>query len=169
MKNKARIVYRTAYSLILLLSFSVFLYFVIVSVNRLLRYDTSISLDVKNTAETEFPAFTICPQYEEAYKRDILSEYGSDPDKIRKLIFPNNVDIPAKDFFELITFSADEIIESMRVKKGVAEKENPDTSNDVLIFANSSQWISQTYILFGRCYTYAMPDEFIKLKVTYQS
>ena len=168
MKNKARIVYRTAYSLILLFSFSIFLYFVIVSVNRLLRYDTSISLDVKNTAETEFPAFTICPQYEEAYKRDILAEYGSDPDKIRKLIFPNNVDIPAKDFFELITFSADEIIESMRIKVGVEEKDNPD-SNDVLIFANSSLWTSQTYILFGRCYTYAIPDEFIKLKVTYQS
>ena len=166
MKNKARIVYRAFYSIISILSFSVFLFFVIISIQRLLRYETSISLDVKSTAETEFPAFTICPQYEEAYKKDILSQYGSDPGKIRDLIFPKNANMSANDFFEMVTYSVNEIVKSVEIKVSNKEKPGKNSGEDeVPIIIDDSTWISQTYILFGRCYTYAVPDEYVKSKV----
>ena len=166
MKNKARIVYRAFYSIISILSFSVFLFFVIISIQRLLRYETSISLDVKSSAETEFPAFTICPQYEEAYKKDILSQYGSDSAAIRGLNFPKNVNMSANDFFDMVTYSISEIVKSGEIK--VSNKEKPGKKpgeGKIPIIVDDSTWISQTYILFGRCYTYAVPDKYVKSEV----
>ena len=166
MKNKARIVYRAFYSIISISSFSVFLFFVIISIQRLLRYETSISLDVRSTAETEFPAFTICPQYEEAYKKDILSQYGSDPGKIRDLIFPKNVNMSANEFFEMVTYSVSEIVKSGKIKVSNKEKPGENPGEDTIpMIVDDSTWISQTYILFGRCYTYSVPDEYVKSKV----
>ena len=166
MKNKARIVYRTAFSLILIFSFSIFLYLVVISVQRLLRYETSISLDVKSTAETEFPTFTICPTYEDAYKSEILSKYDSDTWKIRNLVFPSNVNMSAIEFFEMVTYSVDEIVTSMKIKIGDNGQVQDDKSkSDIMVYPNATEWINQTYILFGRCYTYTIPDEYIESKV----
>ena len=87
------------------------------SVKRYLRYETTIDLERKSINEVELPAFTVCPQFQGAYKSDILSKYGSDPDTMRELIFPSNVtNMKTIDFFEMVTFTIDEIVEQIIIK-----------------------------------------------------
>ena len=78
-----------------------------------MNFSRTYSLDILSTSESEFPAFTICPDYIVAYKSKILSQYDSNPNSMRKIQFPKNIDMSAKEFFELVTYSLEEILDSM--------------------------------------------------------
>ena len=119
-------------------------------------------LDVLSTGESEFPAFTICPDYDVAYKSNILSQYDSNPDSMRKIQFPKSIDMSAKDFFELVTYSLEEILDSMTIR--VTDKSENNT-NYISVSIESNEWKSRTYLLFGRCYTYKMSTKIRELKV----
>ena len=60
---------------------------------------------------TTFPAFTICPDYANAYKENILAQYSIHKNDFRNsLKFPSNLQMSAKDFVDLITYNLTELV-----------------------------------------------------------
>ena len=47
-------------------------FFLQLSFQRLLRFDTSVILEVKPTQDDTFLAFTVCPSFDAGYKESVL-------------------------------------------------------------------------------------------------
>ena len=76
---------------------------------------------------------------------------------MRKLIFPSNVtNMTAVDFFELVTFNTDEIVEKVEITGGELGKTWPFTSH--IDPTNTSFWTNHSIIDFGRCYSFSLSD-----------
>ena len=108
---------------------------------------------------TEFPVFTICPQYEKGYKKTILMDkYNATVKEIRQLKYPNVAN--TRKFFYEVTYNLTEIVKSVRfittVKsdslrlnihhRGIEASDGQNFSHEE-IFENIN-WIS-----FGQCFT----------------
>ena len=66
-----------------------------------------------------FPALTVCPYFNVAYKRDILQQHGIDVSDLRNSIkFPQNLNISLANFFKEVTYSVEEIMNSIEVGTG---------------------------------------------------
>ena len=73
-----------------------------------------------STQEVTFPGLTICPDYFNAYKREILSQNGLNVKDIWNSIeFPQNLNGSLADFFEEITYDLEEIVYSVEVGTGI--------------------------------------------------
>ena len=88
-----------------------------------------------STAEATFPSITICPDYENAYKRDILAKFRISVDDFRrKLKFPE----PSKEseslgsLFLNVTHDLDEIIAKIIFATG---RKVPNTNFSFFFFA----------------------------------
>ena len=126
-------------------------------------------------AEAEFPAITICPNYEIAYKSDILETYGISAYDIRQLNFPKTKDqnLTSLEFFQKVSHSLTDIISkvSIRFKKKINSKYqlyslyDPNAyigvqngSNVMHVPILEGQWMVQNHFTsFGRCFTYHVP------------
>ena len=64
-----------------------------------------------------FPSLTICPDYDVAYKRDILAKYNTTVKKVRNLHFPNLTkhNITTREFFKIATFNLTEIVSKVDI------------------------------------------------------
>ena len=71
-----------------------------------------------STNEAEFPAFTICPDYHEAYKEDILEKYNLTGDDVRNMKMPANLSMSIKDLLDSITYSLDELLNQLEFRLG---------------------------------------------------
>ena len=140
------------------------------------KYLTSLYALQFSTTKVEFPSLTICPDYDVAYKEDILKEYKISIREIRKLRFPDtkSQNLTSLDFFKLSTHNLTEIVTSMTIKtlKNYPPSTNftkvtmydvnklgvqNDTITTMKIPLNERHWTSQTYLLFGRCFSFAIP------------
>lgn len=126
----------------------------------------SISLEVQSTNSTDFPSFTICPDYQVAYKDEFLGNLSKND--IRSLKFPISW-----EFFTQITHNLTEIVKSVTVK---TLKKLPGTNVTKTTFMDvltqdfnyystraeqikNEDWLSKTYLLFGRCFSFTIPSE----------
>ena len=122
-------------------------------------------------AEAEFPAITICPNYEIAFKSDILKAYGSSAKDIRQLKFPKT-NLTSLEFYQKVSHSLTDIISkvSIRVKKKINREYqlyslyDPNVYNEVQNGSNvmyvpiyNGQWIVQNWLHVGRCFTFHVP------------
>ena len=57
------VLYRIIYAIIFSISFCLFIWQVYSLIKAYLQYKTSISLEIRGTEKSEFPVFTICPEY----------------------------------------------------------------------------------------------------------
>lgn len=103
---------------------------------------------------------------------------------VRQLGFPGN--LSSRAFFDKVTHSLDDIVANMFIQatskvKGTNytgfnlfnekyEKrpisQAPDKFSVQNIPLNSDHWKTQNFILFGKCYTYKLPDWIKQLKVS---
>ena len=170
--NKWEILYRIIYVIIFSISLSLFIWQVYSLVKSYLQYKTSISLEIRSTEKSEFPVFTICPEYL-GYKMDILSKYNSTPNSIRKLKFPKDINMSAWEFFKLSTYNVEEIISKMVIKVSEVYENNTESfggniSHDgyyIYMPIFSKLWKVQTYLNFGRCFSYKIPKSIQRMKV----
>ena len=122
-------------------------------------------------AEAEFPAITICPNYEIAFKSDILKAYGSSAKDIRQLKFPKT-NLTSLEFYQKVSHSLTDIVTkvSIRFKQKINNKYQLYTLYDPNVYTgvqNGSnvmyvpildvQWMVQNHLPFGRCFTFHVP------------
>ena len=152
---------------------------------RYLNKDTSVSLDIAETKNAEFPSLTICPDYEVAYKRELLAEFGTNVDNMRDLIFPNltSYNLTTGEFVDLVTFNLSEIVSKLDIRTAykldnssatkvtIAEKELFDVleaqgSKTVIhVQLDNDHWNEYFYDNFGKCFNYQIPDKYKKLGI----
>ena len=56
----------------------------------------------------------MCPDFDEAFKHDILAKYDANANDIRNLKFPN-VDISSVEFYDTITHNLTELLGEMQI------------------------------------------------------
>ena len=139
---------------------------------------------INSIAEVEFPAITICPNFDIAYKSNILQVYNSSAMDIRNLKFPGtkHENMTSLDFFQKVTHSLTDILSklSIRLKTKIDNKYNLFTlydssyhnylkndSNQMYIPISDGHWIIQNYLPFGRCFTFHVPRWLKLLQVCY--
>ena len=94
---------------------------------------------VFSTGKAPFPSMTICPHYNTAYRRDLLSNYKLTIDDLRKkLIFPKVADsnISLSTIFEELTYNWEDMISGISIKTGL-KLEN--TNYTIFLFASNYQ------------------------------
>ena len=60
---------------------------------------------IVSSGSAEFPALSICADFFDAYKTDILENYDSSPENIRSLKFPNTSYLESLPLFESVTLN----------------------------------------------------------------
>ena len=122
----------------------------------------------------EIPTFTICPQYEAGYKKDILeSQYNLTPRDMRLFNYPSNI-ANSRDFFLDLTYNVSELIQSFAIHVSevgpdlIADGTFQVQNNQVLAPDQSTtyeleDWFKTiSWISFGRCYSLEIIPEFKK-------
>lgn len=95
------------------------------------------SLFIFSTEIATFPSFTFCPDYFNAYKKDILSSYNITVAQIRnKIKFPQTSNMTLAQFFDLITHKFEDIVDKVIIATG---QQIPHTNNSYFVFTNSDQ------------------------------
>ena len=133
-----------------------------------MRRETSTAIHIRPIFDPEvtFPSFTICPNYHQAYKKDILKENGLTQNDFRKGIiwYPKNSsnNIDGRDLFINVTTEVHEIIDEVII--GTMSTSKPliviDMSNDS---DRTHVKVSTKYsYAFGRCYEFALEKEVIE-------
>jgi hypothetical protein len=122
-------------------------------------------------AEAEFPAITICPNYEIAFKSDILKAYGSSAKDIRQMKFPKT-NLTSLEFYQKVSHNLTDIVTkvSIRFKQKINNKyqlyslydpnvynEVQNGSNVMYVPIHNGQWIVQNWLHVGRCFTFHVP------------
>ena len=107
------------YSWIVYLTFligclALFLHQTYICLNIYLLDKSVLSTESVSTAEAEFPALTVCPSYENAFKHDILAQHGVTANDIRNLRFPKN-GLSSIDFYDMVTFNLTELLSEMQI------------------------------------------------------
>jgi hypothetical protein len=183
--NKLEVLQKVVYFCVLTISLSIFVRQVVSCLTRYFHFDTSISMDVQSTGITEFPAFTVCPNFNVAYKGGLLGTYGLTKAQIRNMQFPSNLKMSSEDFFELVTYDMEELVANVFVStnskltgtnktlfslyneayEGKKISSLPESYSVRYLPLTYNNWKNQSYLLLGRCYTYTVPMWMRQLKV----
>lgn len=139
---------------------------------RFYRRDTSTLIQVRPTSDSEIPfvAFTICPDYYSAYKKDVLAKYNLTVKSYRRDAkwYPelHTKDFSAKDFFRKITFEIFEMIKKIEIS--TMNLRRPKVVVDVLKGLNKDylEFDTQYTDTYGRCYTVQVTDNLKSLGIT---
>ena len=127
---------------------------------------------MRNTSDPEVPfiAFTVCPDYHSAYKKDVVSKYNISVEdyRHRAIWYPNETDpnFNAKAFFHEITHEIHEIIEKIEI--------STMSMNKPKVVVEMLKELGQTYVEFttqyedtyGRCYTMSVTESLKILGIT---
>ena len=91
-------------------------------INRFLKKETATIVRVKPTSDpgTTFIAFTICPEFHSAYKKDSLSYYNISEDDYRykSVWYPTDdrrKSISGREVFHNVTYELHEIIDNIEM------------------------------------------------------
>ena len=115
------------------LCFGAFLYAFGKSITKWTRGDTSVEMEFLryypcfwnvfdfpqyfghfSTVDVTFPALTICPHYNVAYKGEILGQYGSNATQMRKGLYPKFLG-SSLEFFKNVTHNFEEIVQEIYI------------------------------------------------------
>ena len=111
----------------------------------------------------EFPAFTVCPEFSNAFKSDVLTKDKLTPSDLRKFNYPKYVD--SAKYLEEVSYNMTELVKDITVN--VQETSGNNSTEFILFSSNINMLIysDQFYHLFGRCYTFQIPLWIQKLLV----
>ena len=168
---------------VLLVSCGLFLNQAIICIGRFVSKETQINLEVLSSSTATFPHLTICPDYHDAYKGDILQQYNTSAGQIRKYKFPKVPNMTTYEFYDLITLELSEVVDTIKVKVTnainmhnkhiftVTYTQNPTAPeqwyNDIASLPlNQEDWTTQRYKTFGRCYTFNIPKLILQATIT---
>ena len=59
---------------------------------------------------------TICPDYQTAYKTDVLARYNVTASDIRKFRFQRLKNLTSSEFFRMVTFDLNEVLKDMHIE-----------------------------------------------------
>ena len=131
-----------------------------------------------STSTANFPHITLCPDYQYAYKEDILELYNSSPSQIRNSLYPKVQNLTSYEFHDFVTYELEEVLDSMEIsvtnplamKNGSFYKvqylPDPDTSESKFALGFDHQdWTTQRYKTFGRCYSFKAPKFIQRAKI----
>ena len=157
----------------LVASTGLFLRQAIVCISRFYSQETAISLDIINSEDVEFPVMTICPNYFDSYKYNVLNAYNTSADNIRDCIFPVTSNITSYEFYDLVTHELNETLTSVLIQikhelqrdgrkyhKVEYAFEKPSNPKEYFLYLplDWKNWIVQKYQTFGKCFTFKVPD-----------
>ena len=135
--------------------------------------ETTTIVRVKPTSdpETTFIAFTICPEFHSAYKKEKLEEYGIDSSNAYRygtVWYPkeNSMSKTGKQIYHDVTQELHEVIDTIEISTQslMAPKIVIDISNGLgRQYVNFSTKYGDT---FGRCYTMTPTQDLLGLGVT---
>lgn len=158
------------------ISLTIFANQVVICIVRYLAGETIIALENVRTSNAEFPSLTLCPDYGVAYKESILNQYGLSPSDMRNFRFPNVSNMTSFEFYMLVTYDLNEVLEDMFIdatnyvpgtnytRMFFSDVENlghpTESIDDHVMVLNFSypQWKTQYYKTFGRCFTLDIPQ-----------
>ena len=123
----------------------------------------------------EFPTITICPDYSVAYKKEILKAHNAKASDVRKYRFPETKNITTFEFYLSATYDLEELLAELTIEasNGIEgsnfttlvfnspQSRNPDfgkSASKKILDLNPKDWKSQHYLIFGRCFSYDMPQ-----------
>ena len=61
------------------------------------------SIIFSSSATAEFPALTICPDFDVAFKQDFLTLHKVMPNELRELNVPSSINMSFAEFYQLAT------------------------------------------------------------------
>ena len=120
-----------------------------------------------STAKTEFPTFTICADYYQAYKPNILKKYSVTPSDIRNHFFTKlkHGNTSTYEIFEEATHELIDIVKFFVI--GVKNPMKSSGEYTVNIPLNEDLWKRQNYHALGRCYSLKLPIEILESEVIF--
>ena len=165
---------------VLVISCGLFVNQAIICIGRFVSQETQISLEVLSSSTAMFPHLTICPDYHDAYKVDILQKCNTSASHIRKYKFPQVPNMTTYEFYNFITLELSEVLYTIKVTNpinmhnrqifSVTYTQHPTAPeqwyNDVASLPlNHQDWNTQRYKTFGRCYTFIIPKLILQAKI----
>ena len=106
-----------------------------------------------STKHVGVPAFTICPQFEGGYKKNLLKEkYGLTPTDVRNFKYPKDLN-NSRVFFEEITYNISEFIKSIEIRTSLQGNFKLEASK----YRNGNFFEETNWLSFGRCFTLELP------------
>ena len=90
-----------------------------------------------STANAEFPALSICPDYDQAYKSEALKQFGIIANDVRNFRFSKfNGSESTFNQYEKVTFDIDEVIEDFTI---TMRQPITDTTHVIVFFVNDTE------------------------------
>ena len=80
---------------------------------------------------------TICPDYQVAYKTDVLAKYNVTASDIRKFRFPKLTNLTSLEFFRMVTFELNEVLKDMYIEGAYKIK-----GSEVNSFYLTEKWLT---------------------------
>ena len=129
-------------------------------------------IQVRSTSDSEIPfvAFTICPGYHTAYKKDVLAKHNLTANNYRykAMWYPEWYDdsFDANEFFLQSTFEMFEIIEKIEIS--TMNLKRPKVVLDASKLSNEEylEFTTQYTDTYGRCYTMHVTNNLKSLGIT---
>ena len=128
-----------------------------VSLILIIHYSSSSG---SSEVDMPFPTLTICPEYDPKYKAyfTLQEKYDDEDDK----------DLTDAQYFEEITKSSSEIIESIEINTLKPKKVGGESNSKFKYYKND--WLSDGNVNgfnsehFGKCYSFSVPDDIKSLE-----
>ncbi len=143
-----------------------------------MKRDKSMAVEIVSTSKVHFPAFTICPFYQEAYDQEFLSKFGLNRqwhiistylaqkviqkvslqrDSYRLLQVNSQIgNWTMRQFHRRASLSLESLLDHILV-------DTYDGGYGIKILAsNSSVWKEASDFLYGFCYTLELPESMTK-------
>ena len=146
--------------------------------------ESSMSSTLQSTSKAQFPALTICPDYEDAFNASLAKKIGVSTTDLRNSRFTkiNDTSSTTLEHYERVTHDISEVIDDFTVLtlkplagttySRVFFVQDPDYWSQKVSKAvqvkklDETEWTRQNYQVFGRCYTYDAPDDVHRAEIT---
>lgn len=129
-------------------------------IEKYLAKDSRVVIKVKSTGNTTFLAFTICPEYFESYKDDLLKKHNSSKEHIREV---GNFSVMSTLTFDQITHEFNDIITKIKLTTGSRDRPTIDLYSN--IDSADARFVPKYTLLFGRCFSMELLQSVTKLGI----
>ena len=127
-----------------------------------------MNFNIHSSSEVEFPEFTICTDYDHAYK----NKYGVSPSQMRNMDYPKHNN--TAELYKSMTYEISEIINKIKIEvrngkyKRLTLGFDVPVENEEMIRMNKYEWfISKNRTSLGRCFSFQIPQWIKELKVIF--
>ena len=126
----------------------------------------------------QFPTATICPDYNIAYKSDILQAYHTTASDLRNNNYPKVLNLSSYELHDLATHELSDLLDELKistlhsfeqkgskyykVKYGFQKQFNKETSSVPL---DQNDWKEKRYQTLGRCFSFVPPKVLVDSQI----